>query len=79
MIPLRWIQNDVAGAVLTFGGGRSTPEFTYLGAPIQADFEVSYENLAPYVTSVLDQAGPLEDAGLPVKLVEIKLGVVKVW
>ena len=78
-IPLRWIGNDLKGAVFAFGGGRASPELTYLGAPIQADFEISYENLAPYVTSVLDQAALLEGAGLPVKLVEIKLGAVKVW
>lgn len=78
-IPTRWIKNDVANAKIAFGPGRATSEFTYLGAPISADFELSYENLAPYVTEVLDQAAPLEGAGVSVKLVEIKNGRVKVW
>ena len=69
-IPLRWIKNDVANAKIAFGPGRvETPELTYLGAPIHADFELSYESLAPYVTEVLDQAAPLEGSG----------GKVKVW
>lgn len=76
MTPLRWIKNDVEGARFAFGG---RTEFTYLGAPIQADFPLTYENLAPYVTAVLDQAAPLEGAGVDIKLVEIKAGVVKVW
>jgi hypothetical protein len=67
------------GAKFAFGGGRVSPELTYLGAPISADFELIYENLAPYMTEVLDQAAPLEGAGLTIKLVEIKGGVVKVW
>lgn len=77
--PLRWIRNDVKSAKVAFGAGRSTPELTYLGAPIHTDFELSYENLAPFVTRVLDLAAPIEGSGLDVKLVEIKNGVVKVW
>lgn len=77
--PTRWVKNDVEGARFAFGGGRATPEFTYLGAPIQADFELSYEALAPYVTPVLDRAAALEGAGLVVRLVEIQAGKVKVW
>jgi hypothetical protein len=46
-IPLRWVKNDVEGAKFAFGGGRVSPELTYLGAPIHTDFELSYENLAP--------------------------------
>lgn len=71
--PLRWIKNDVEGAKFAF------PNLSYLGASIHSDFELSYENLAPYVTKVLDLAAPLEGAGLIVRLVEIKNGVVKVW
>jgi hypothetical protein len=71
--PLRWVKDDVEGAKFAF------INLTYLGAPIIADFELSYENLAPYVTKVLDLAAPLEGAGVTVKLVEIKGGVVKVW
>ncbi len=78
-IELRWVTNSVEGAKFAFGEGRVTPEFTYLGAPIDADFPLTYENLAPYVTQVLDIAGPLEGAGLQVKLIEIKAGKVKVW
>lgn len=78
-IPLRWVKNDIEGAKFAFGGGRVSPELTYLGAPIHADFELSYESLAPYVTQVLDIAASLEGAGLDVKLVEIKGGVVEVW
>jgi hypothetical protein len=76
---LRWVKNDIEGAKFAFGGGRNTAEFTYLGAPITADFELTYENLAPFVSEVLDQAAPLEGAGLALKLVEIKNGKVKVW
>jgi hypothetical protein len=78
-IPLRWVKNNIEGAKFAFGGGRVTPELTYLGAPIHADFELTYEALAPYVTQVLDMASTLQAAGLEVKLVEIKDGVVKVW
>ena len=78
-IPLRWIKNDVEGAKFAFGAGRVSPALTYLGAPIDADFPLSFENLAPYVTAVLDQAAPLEGAGLRIRLVEIKGGKVKVW
>ena len=77
--PLRWVKDNVEGAKFAFGGGRRSPEYTYLGAPINADFQLTYENLAPYVTKVLDLAAPLEGAGLTIKLVEIKGGVVKVW
>lgn len=79
MVDLRWVKNDIEGAHFAFGEGRATPALTYLGAPIQADFKLSFESLAPFVTEVLDQAAPLEGAGLHVKLVEIKEGVVKVW
>ncbi len=78
-VRLRWVKNDVKAAQAVFGGGKTTPELTYLGAPILADFALSYESLAPYVTAVLDLAAPLEGAGLSIKLVEIKNGVVKVW
>lgn len=78
-IPLRWVQNNIEGAKFAFGAGRTTPELTYRGAPIRADFPLSYEALAPFVTEVLDQAAPLEGAGIDVKLVEIQNGVVKVW
>lgn len=64
---------------LLFGPGRFSPEFTYQGTPIHADFELSYENLAPYVTEVLDQATVLEITGVDVTLVEIKNGKVKVY
>jgi hypothetical protein len=77
--PLRWVKNDITGAKFAFCGGPTKKELTYLGAPINADFELSYESLAPYVTQVLDLAAPLEGAGLTIKLVEIKGGVVKVW
>jgi hypothetical protein len=35
-IALRWVENDAEGAKSFFGGGRVTPEYTYLGAPILA-------------------------------------------
>jgi hypothetical protein len=79
VIPLRWIQNDVENAKIAFGGGRVTPPFSYLGAPIHADFELTYEALAPYVTAVLDLAAPLEGAGMSVALVEIRDGKVRVF
>jgi hypothetical protein len=43
-IPLRWIKNDIEGAKFAFGTVGTSP--SYLGAPIHADFELSYENLA---------------------------------
>jgi len=76
-IPLRWVKNTAEDAEEWFGEGK-TP-FTYGGAPIQADFELTYENLAPYVTQSLDKATPLEGAGLYVRLIEIKDGEVLVW
>lgn len=66
--------NTVYAAKIVFGGGRVSPELTYLGAPIEADFEVTYENLAPYVRRVLDLTAAIED----VKSVKIKNGVVEV-
>ncbi len=78
-ISLRWTHNDLEAAKSTFGGGRETPEFTYCGAPINADFELTYENLVPFVTETLDQAAEVEAVGLSVKLIEIKNGKVKVW
>lgn len=77
-IPLRWF-TPREYAEFAFGGGRVTPPLTYFGAPIDADFELSLENLTPYAMEVLDQAAPLEGAGVTVKLVEIKNGKVKVW
>jgi len=76
--PLRWF-TDREYAEFAFGGGPVTPPLTYQGAPINADFELSLESLTPYVREVLDQAAPLEGAGLTVKLVEIKGGKVWVW
>ncbi len=78
LIPLRWF-NAREYAEFAFGGGCVTPPLTYFGAPIDADFELSLESLTPYATEVLDQAAPLEGAGITVKLVEIKGGKVKVW
>ena len=77
MIPLRWIKNDIEGAKFAFReeGGH----FFYLCAPVRADFKLSFETLAPYVSQVLDLAAPLEGAGLVIKLVEIKGGKVRVW
>ncbi len=77
VIPLRWIKNDIEGAKFAFRDNGT--EFTYLSAPISADFELSYESLAPYVTQVLDMAAPLEGHGLMIRLVEIKNNTVKVW
>lgn len=74
-VPLRWVKNDVDGAKYAFGPGRVTPEFTYLGAPIKADFDLTYENLAPYVTEVLDLAEPFEGM---VGRVEIRGGKVNI-
>lgn len=80
--PLRWVKNDVEGAKFAFGeglatgDGRANLEFTYLGAPIDADFELTYENLAPYVTAVLDVTASFEVEGLRVGCVEIKNGQV---
>lgn len=75
LIPLRWIKNDIEGARFAFG----EVAHTYLGAPIQADFKLSLESLAPYVTEVLDLSAPLEGAGVRVALVEIKGGKVRVF
>lgn len=80
--PLRWINNDLAGAEFAFRndpGYGPLPFHFYSGAPIHADFELTLDNLAPFVTEVLDQAAVIEAAGLEVKLVEIKDGKVKVW
>lgn len=75
-IPLRWVQDDLKGAAFAFG---EEPPHTYQGAPIEADFDLTLESLRPYTTEVLEQAAPLEGAGLIVRLVEIKQGKVKVW
>jgi hypothetical protein len=77
VIPLRWIKDDIEGAKFAFRQQGSL--FFYLNAPVHADFPLSFESLAPYVTRVLDLAAPLEGAGLFVKLVEIKNGKVRVW
>lgn len=77
--PLRWVKNDSAAAECFFGGGRSTPEFTYQGAPISADFELTYANLAPYVTDILDQAAEIEAMGKRVTLIGIQNGKATVW
>ena len=55
--------NTVYAAKQVFGGGRVSSELTYLGVPIEADFEITYENLAPYVRRVLDLAAPIEGCG----------------
>lgn len=54
IIPLRWVQNDRKGAEFAFRQN-DDGAFTFFGVPIQADFKLSYDSLAPYVTSVLDQ------------------------
>lgn len=77
-IPLRWVKNDLEGAEFAFGPGRESPALTYLGAPIEADFELSYDSLAPYVTRVLNLAADLEGVGRDVQRVEIKDGRVRV-
>ena len=78
-IALRWIKDNPECAMKVFRPGRNTPELTYLGAPIEADFELSYANLAPHVTQVLDLAAPIEGAGGAVELVVIKERTVKVF
>jgi hypothetical protein len=77
IIPLLWIKNDLEGARFAFR--QEEDLFFYLGAPVQADFPLSYETLAPYVIQVLDLAAPIEGAGIDIKLVEIKGGKAKVW
>lgn len=77
-IPLRWVKNDVEAAKTFFGPGRTTPALTYSGAPIEADFPLTYEALAPYVHEILNQAAPIEAAEGFVGLVEIKNGLVQV-
>jgi hypothetical protein len=77
-IPLRWVRNDVEGARFAFRQDQAG-KFYYLCAPVHADFRLSYESLAPFVQQVLDLAGPLEGAGIVIKLVEIKSGKVRVW
>lgn len=77
-IPLRWIGDNIDGSKFAFTDkGRGS--FTYLGAPINADFELSYENLATYITKILDQAATLEGCGLIIRLVDIKNNIVKVY
>jgi hypothetical protein len=77
-IPLRWIKNDLKGAEFAFNQ-KEDGRWYYCSAPINADFELSLETLAPYVTRVLDLAAPLEGTGLCVALVEIKADIVKVF
>ncbi len=76
-IPLRWVGDNAKGAEFAFKieNGRCF----YLEAPVQVDFEPTFENLAPYVTKVLNLAAPIEGSGGFVSLVEIKGEVVKVW
>ena len=70
--------NTVYAAKQVFGGGRVSPELTYLGVQIEADFEITYENLAPYVRRVLDLAAPIEGVYGFVHSIKIKNGVVEV-
>jgi hypothetical protein len=70
--------NTTHAAKIVFGGGCVSHELTYLGVPIEADFELTYENLAPYVTQVLDLAAPIEGCGNFVKSIIIKNGTVEV-
>lgn len=76
-IPVREI-NNVRAAKVVFGGGRVGPELTYLGTPIEADFELSYESLAQYVGKVLDLVASIEGSGNFVHSVKILNGVVEV-
>lgn len=76
-IPLKWIKNNIDSAKFAFKN--TSNGFTYLGAPIIADFDINYESLAEYVTDVLDKASLLEGCGINVALVEIKDKIVKVW
>jgi hypothetical protein len=76
LAPKEKIPVSAEGAKMVFGGGRVTPEFTYLGAPIDADFPLTYENLAPYVASTLDLAAPMDAYGFSIRRVEIKEGRV---
>lgn len=65
-------------AKMVFGGGRNSSEFTYLGVPLEVDFELTYENLAPFVVEVLDQAALIEGKGLYITKIQIKDKQVKV-
>ncbi len=70
--PWKWLKDDVESAKFAFGPGESAPEFTYEGIPIKADFELSYEGLAPYVTSVVDEVDRMGGYGFWPSVVTIK-------
>lgn len=86
MIPLQWLLDDLASArkVLNREGGRCSPPSPsgwYVGAtPIEADFDLSPETFAPYVTKTLDAMEAVEAAqGFVAGLVEIRAGEVLVF
>lgn len=60
---------------LQFVTSKKQEKFAYLGAKIQADFPLSYENLAPYVTQVVVRSAHL---GHP-KLIVIRCGQVEMY
>jgi len=76
-IPLRWISNsaEAAGEFLdhTASGWR------FAGYRIEGDFPLSPKTLAPYVVGIFDKLAPLEAYEIPVGLISIKNGVVRVF
>lgn len=74
----RWIPNTSEAAATMLeslpGGG-----WQFGAVPLEADFEISSESLAPYVVAIFDALAPLESLEIPVVLISIRDGRVRIF
>lgn len=79
-IPLRWANQNPSETARRFldAPDDKHPMWAFLDAPIEADFPITPETLAPYVVDVLDQMAEIEACGVAVAWIKVKGGVVKV-
>ena len=70
---LLWISNTPETAAELLDSGR------FASYPIEADFPINSNSVAPFVTSIFDALAPLEAHEIPVGLISIKNGEVRVF
>lgn len=75
---MRWISNTPEAAATMLepltGGG-----WQFGAVSIEADFEISSESLAPYVVAIFVALAPLELLEIPVALISIRGGCVRIF
>ena len=79
-IPQRWTNQDPTETARRFldAPDAKHPMWEFLDVPIEADFNLSPETIAPFVVRLLDLINEIESTGTTAKFITIKAGQLKV-